>query len=125
MRDTAPPGTWRGCLQGDRASRKTDQEETMNKRLVLATAMFGLCFASTAGAQQYPMLDKVASRVVQKYQQSTCEQLRQQRRQSKPKPQMEEKMIQMLHDDPGMRQEFINRVAAPIANKLFECGLIP
>jgi hypothetical protein len=24
-----------------------------------------------------------------------------------------------------MRREFINRVAAPIANKLFECGMIP
>jgi hypothetical protein len=24
-----------------------------------------------------------------------------------------------------MRAEFMNRVAAPIANKLFECGIIP
>jgi hypothetical protein len=31
----------------------------------------------------------------------------------------------MLHEDPRMRQEFINRVAAPITNKLFEFGLIP
>jgi hypothetical protein len=95
----------------------------MNKRLVLATAIFGLCFTGGAGAQQYPMLDRVANKVVQKYQQSSCEQLWHQRQE--PKPQMEQNMIQMLHDDPGMRQEFINRVAAPIANKLFECGLIP
>jgi hypothetical protein len=27
--------------------------------------------------------------------------------------------------DPQMRTEFLNRVAAPIANKLFECGMIP
>jgi hypothetical protein len=38
---------------------------------------------------------------------------------------MEQNMIQMLHDDPQMRQRFINPVATPIANKLFECGLIP
>jgi hypothetical protein len=31
----------------------------------------------------------------------------------------------MLHQDPQMRQEFLNRVAAPIANKMFECGMIP
>jgi hypothetical protein len=31
----------------------------------------------------------------------------------------------MLHNDPNMRNEFMNRVAAPIANKLFECGMIP
>jgi len=95
----------------------------MIKRPVLATAMFALFLAGKAGAQQYPMVDRVASKVVQKYQQSSCEQLYQQRQE--PKPQMEQNMIQMLHGDPGMRQEFINRVAAPIANKLFECGLIP
>ncbi|HTQ26396.1 MAG TPA: hypothetical protein VMI09_17030 [Candidatus Binataceae bacterium] len=95
----------------------------MIKRLVLATAMATFFYAGTAGAQQYPMLDRVANKVIQKYQQSSCEQLYQQRQQ--PKPQMEQNMVQMLHDDPGMRQEFINRVAAPIANKLFECGMIP
>jgi hypothetical protein len=95
----------------------------MIKRLVFATAMAGLLFAGNARAQQYPMLDRVANKVVQKYQQSNCEQLWQQRHE--PKPQMEQNVIQMLHDDPGMRQEFINRVAAPIANKLFECGMIP
>jgi hypothetical protein len=31
----------------------------------------------------------------------------------------------MLKGDPAMRTEFINRVAAPIVNKMFECGLIP
>jgi hypothetical protein len=95
----------------------------MVRRLVLAMTMATLFSGGKARAQQYPMLDRVASKVVQKYQQSSCEQLWQQRQQ--PKPQMEQNMIQMLHDDPGMRQEFINRVAAPIANQLFECGMIP
>ena len=27
--------------------------------------------------------------------------------------------------DPQMRTAFINKVAAPIANKMFECGMIP
>jgi hypothetical protein len=31
----------------------------------------------------------------------------------------------MLHNDAPMRAELINKVAAPIANKMFECGLIP
>jgi hypothetical protein len=30
-----------------------------------------------------------------------------------------------MHTDPQMRAAFINRVAAPIANKMFECGMIP
>jgi len=97
----------------------------MIRRLVLVTAIATATWVCVhkARAQQYPMLDRLANRVIEKYQQSSCEQLYQQRQQ--PKSQMEQNAIQMLHSDPGMRQEFINRVAAPIANKLFECGLIP
>jgi hypothetical protein len=38
---------------------------------------------------------------------------------------MEQKAIQALKNDPQMRTAFINKVAAPIANKMFQCGLIP
>jgi hypothetical protein len=31
----------------------------------------------------------------------------------------------MLKSDAQMRAAFINKVAAPIANKMFECGMIP
>jgi hypothetical protein len=31
----------------------------------------------------------------------------------------------LLHDDAQLRRAFIDRVAAPIANKMFECGMIP
>ena len=31
----------------------------------------------------------------------------------------------LLRNDPQMRTAFLNQVAAPIANKLFECGMIP
>jgi hypothetical protein len=93
------------------------------KRFVLAMIVFGALFVSRADAQQYPMLDRVANHVIQKYQQSSCEQLYQQRQQ--PKSEMEQHAIQMLHGDPQMQQAFINQVAAPIANKLFACGLIP
>ena len=34
-------------------------------------------------------------------------------------------MIQMLQGDPQMRTVFIDEVAAPIANKMFTCGMIP
>jgi hypothetical protein len=81
-----------------------------------------LLFAGIAGAQ-YPILDAIADKVIQKYQQSTCEQLWQEK--SKPKPPMEQEIAQKLRSEPQMRLAFINRVAAPIANKMFECGMIP
>jgi hypothetical protein len=37
----------------------------------------------------------------------------------------EQRAIGILRNDAGMRTEFINKIAAPIANKMFECGMIP
>ena len=33
--------------------------------------------------------------------------------------------MEILKTNPDIRVEFINLVAAPIANKLFECGMLP
>ena len=85
--------------------------------IVLALLLVGVAVA------QYPMLDMVANKVVQKVQQSTCEQLWESR--GKPKSQEEQNVIQLLRGDPQMQTAFINKVAAPVANKMFECGLIP
>jgi len=87
---------------------------------------FAAAAAAVAGvvyAQQFPVLDAVANKVVQKYQSSSCEQLMQKRGQ--PKSPEEQRVVGMLRKDAAMRTEFLNRVAAPIANKMFECGLIP
>ena len=96
----------------------------MNKRIyVLAVGTVLLGFAGIASAQQYPIIDEIAHKVVQKYRNASCEQLWQQRGQ--PKSAREQEAIQALRNDPQMRAVFIDRVAAPIANKMFECGLLP
>jgi hypothetical protein len=73
------------------------------------------------------MMEKIAERVIQKYQTSSCEQLAQQK--SHPptgeRAQIEHRVLDLLRNDAQMRTAFLNRVAAPIANKLFECGMIP
>jgi hypothetical protein len=89
---------------------------------VLATGAALLLFAGAASAQ-YPILDRVANKVIQKYQQSSCEQLWKKRQQ--PPSEQEQRVIQFLRNNPDMRTYFINQVAAPIANKMFQCGLIP
>ena len=98
----------------------------MTKRSFLFALVSALLFMGVAGAQ-HPLLDMIANKVVQKYQQSTCEQLWAERAKKKgqPKPSMEQEAIQKLRGDPQLSAEFINRVAAPIANKMFECGMIP
>ena len=95
----------------------------MSKRLYFFALVSGvLLFAGVAGAQ-YPILDRVASKVIQKYQNSTCQQLWQKRGQ--PPSEREQRAIQFMRNNPDMRTYFINQVAAPIANKMFDCGMIP
>ena len=93
----------------------------LNRSRVLAI-MAILAGASVSGSE-YPILDMVAQKVIQKYETATCEQLWQQKGQ--PKTEQEQKVIQMLQGDPQIRTVFINEVAAPIANKMFTCGMIP
>jgi hypothetical protein len=68
-------------------------------------------------------MDMVANRVVAKYQNATCEQLWQQKGQ--PKSPEEQRAVEFLKNDPQARAAFLGKVAAPIANKMFECGMIP
>jgi transposase-like protein len=98
----------------------------MSKRLALFVATGALIAAGAAHAQ-FPIMDRVADKVIQKYQTATCEQLWQEKAQGQgqPKPEMEQRAIQLLKQDPQMRQAFFNKVSAPIVNKMFECGMIP
>ena len=76
---------------------------------------------------QYPIADKVADKVIQKYQTSSCQQLAAERQQppTAQKEAMEQRVVQALRNDPQLRQHFLDRVAGPIVNKMFECGMIP
>ena len=94
----------------------------MSKRSGLFALVSALLFVGAAHAQ-YPILDMVAQNVIQKYQQASCEQLWEKKGQ--PKSPREQEAIQMLRSNPQMAAAFINQVAAPIVNKMFECGLIP
>jgi len=94
----------------------------MIKRSYLFALLFLLLSAGLAGAQN-PLLNLVANNVVQKYQNSTCEQLWEAR--GKPKSPQEQEMVQLLRNDPTLRVQFINMIAAPVANKMFECSMIP
>jgi len=102
----------------------------MKNRIPLVLSIFmATSFSGTVFAQdsKYPVMEKIAANVVQNYQSASCVDLAQKKSQ-KPtgqKAEIQEAAIRQLRNDPAMRTEFINRVAAPIANKLFECGMIP
>jgi hypothetical protein len=103
--------------------------------LIAALALVSLLFlgitllrageAKGEPAQQYPIMDRVADKIIQKYQTSTCEQLWVKKSEKAPPTPEEQKIIAFLKSDPQMRAAFINKIAAPIANKMFECGMVP
>ncbi len=101
------------------------------RRRVLALIPASLLICAVPQAQQqqqqYPLMNMIAQKIIDKYNNSTCVQLAEQKSE---KPQgeearMKERVIAALKADPQMRQAFIDKVAAPIANKLFQCGMIP
>jgi hypothetical protein len=81
-----------------------------------------LTLAGTALAD-YPLMNLVADKVIQKYQSASCEQLWAQK--SQPKGEQEQRLISLLKSDPQLRTAFMNKVAGPISNKMFDCGMIP
>jgi hypothetical protein len=95
----------------------------MKRTATIAAFLTGLVWFGTADAQQFPIFYEIAQTVVAKYENSSCDQLAAAKAQ--PKTAAEQRAIQLLHEKPEMAREFINRIAAPIANKLFECGFIP
>jgi len=97
------------------------------RTIILAVLLAMQLTVAQQPASQYPIADKVADKLIQKYQTSSCQQLAQEKQQPPPaqKEAMEQRVVQTLHQDPEMRKHFLDRVAAPIVNKLFECGFIP
>ena len=106
------------------------------KRPIAAAVVTSMLFVAVAvsamppapePAQQYPVMEGIAKKVIQKYQSASCAQLWAEKGQA-PTPeqiQKQDKAIQMLRQDGAMRKAFLDIVAAPIANKMFECGMIP
>jgi len=94
----------------------------MNKQICLFAMLCAMLVSVTVRAD-YPLMNMVADKVIDKYQSSTCEQLWEQK--SKPKTDEEKNLIEVLKGDPQMRTAFIDKVAAPVVNKMFTCGMIP
>jgi len=100
--------------------------------LAAASALFSLlavgAYSKKPPAQappQDPILDKAANKVIQKYEQSSCEDLWKKKSANTPPSAEEKRLLQFLKGDTQMRMIFIDKVASPIANKMFECGMIP
>ena len=95
-------------------------------RKIHLIAVGALAAAGIANAQ-YPVMDMVANKVIQKYQNATCEQLWQEKAQGqgKPKSAEEQRAIELLRSDPQMQAAFFSKISTPVVTKMFQCGMIP
>jgi thymidylate synthase len=94
--------------------------------IALALTLSGTHYANSQ-IENFPIANKVADKVIQKYQMSSCADLKQ----SKATPpsgqeaEMMAKAMQQLKTNPQMRTAFVNKIAPTVVNKMFECGMIP
>jgi hypothetical protein len=94
----------------------------MSKSISLAVFVSVVMVAGGVAAQGV-LVDAAADKVIKKYQAATCDQLKAQK--SEPPTEKEKIALDLLRDDPKARVAFVNQIAAPVLNKMFECSMIP
>ena len=99
-----------------------DEERDMRKSIGIAVFASALIVAGAAVAQGM-LLDVAADKVIKKYQDASCEQLKAQK--NEPRSDKEKMAVEFLRHDSQARVAFIDKIAAPVLNKMFECDLIP
>jgi len=94
----------------------------VNKSIGAAVMISSLIVSGIASGQGM-LLDFAADKVIKKYQTATCDELKAQKKE--PPTDREKEAIEFLRNDSQARIFFINKIAAPVLNKMFECGMIP
>jgi hypothetical protein len=93
------------------------------KRSIGIAAFISAMIVAGGVAAQGMLLDYAADKVITKYQSATCDQLKALK--DEPPTEKQKMAIDFLRNDSQARVSFINKIAAPVLNKMFECGMIP
>jgi hypothetical protein len=94
----------------------------VNKFTSVAVFVSALLVAGAVAAQGV-LVDGVAGKVIKKYETASCDQLKALKAEA---PTEKEKIgLDLLMADPKARVALVDKIAAPVLNKMFDCGLIP
>ena len=88
-----------------------------------AAVFVSIMIAAGVVAAQGMLVDTAADKVIKKFEAATCDQLKAQK--NEPPSEKEKIALDLLRDDPKARVAFIDKIAAPVLNKMFECSIIP
>jgi hypothetical protein len=94
----------------------------MTKSIRAATLVAALFVAGDAAAQGM-LLDFAADKVINKYHTATCDEIKAMK--AEPPSEKVKMAVEFLRNDAQARKAFIDKIAAPVLNKMFECGLVP
>ena len=94
----------------------------MNKSISVAVFVSVLIVAGAVAAQGM-LVDEAADKVIKKYEVATCDQLKALK--AEPPSEKEKIAMDLLKADPKARVAFVDKIAAPVLNKMFECSMIP
>jgi len=99
-------------------------DEERNMRKIIGSVVFVTALvAAGAVAAQGMLVEAAANKVIQKYQTASCDELKAQK--GEPPSEKVKMAMTLLRDDPKARVAFVNQIAAPVLNKMFECNIIP
>lgn len=94
----------------------------MNKSIGAVVFVSALIVAGAVAAQGM-LVDAVADKVIKKYEAASCDQLKALKAEA---PSEKEKIaLDLLKADPKARVALVDKIAAPVLNKMFECSMIP
>jgi hypothetical protein len=94
----------------------------VSKSISIAVSVASL-IAVGAVLGQGMLVNDAADKVIKKYEAASCDQLKAQK--AEPPSEKERIALDLLRDDPKARVAFIDKIAAPVLNKMFECSIIP
>jgi hypothetical protein len=109
-----------GAVFGEGCS--ANKERDVSKSTGLTVLLSAMLISGSAAAQGM-LLDAAADKVIRKFSTATCDELKAQK--NEPPSEKEKLGIEFLRKDTQAREAFINRIAATVLNKMFECGMIP
>jgi hypothetical protein len=94
----------------------------VNKSIGAVVFVSALIVAGAVAAQGM-LVDAVADKVIKKYEAASCDQLKALKAEA---PSEKEKIaLDLLKADPKARVALVDKIAAPVLNKMFECSMIP
>jgi hypothetical protein len=99
-----------------------NEERNVNKSISVAVFVSVLIVAGAAAAEGV-LVDAAADKVIKKYETASCDQLKALK--AEPPSEKEKIALDVLKADPKARVAFVDKIAAPVLNKMFECSMIP